>query len=131
MILGEMKMSIAFTAHHVIAFANGAPALVSGASCMAGVIKPTLGLPKGAPITSGVDFYVRAYAVRALPLSVVALAMLATGSWAGLAAMLIVMGLAQVGDSVLGALQRNRGMTICAGVFAIVHLLSAVWIVRH
>ncbi|GII28479.1 hypothetical protein [Planotetraspora mira] len=124
-------MSTFLTAHNVIAVANGAVALLSGVSSVAGVIKPGLGLPKGAPITAGVDFYVRAYAVRALPLSVVALVMLASGSWAGLAAMLIVLGLAQVGDSVLGAMRRNLGMFLGPAVSALIHLLSAAWIITH
>src|SRR4051812_8718914 len=124
-------MSTFLTAHNVIAVANGTVALVSGVSSVAGVIKPGLGLPKNAPITAGVDFYVRAYAVRALPLSVVALVMLASGSWAGLAAMLIVLGLAQVGDSVLGVMQRNLGMFLGPAMSALIHLLSAVWIITH
>ncbi|GAA4587863.1 hypothetical protein GCM10023194_38030 [Planotetraspora phitsanulokensis] len=124
-------MSAIVSADHVIAVANGAVALLSGVSSVAGVINPGLGLPKGAPITAGVDFYARAYAVRAVPLSAVALVMLAAGGSAGLAALLTVLGLAQVGDSVLGVMRRHLGMSVGAGVCALVHLVSAWWIASH
>ncbi|GAA4569101.1 hypothetical protein [Planotetraspora kaengkrachanensis] len=124
-------MNVVFAAHHVIAGANAAVALLSGVSSVAGVMRPGLGLPKGAPITAGVDFYARAYAVRAVPLSAVALVMLARGDSAGLTAMLIVLGLAQVGDCVLGVMRRHLGMSVGAGVCALVHLLSAWWIASH
>jgi len=95
---------------------------------VAAVLRPALGLPSGEPVTAGVSFYARAYAVRALPLSVLALHVLLTGSTAGLTGLLIVLGLIQVGDSALGIQQRNPGMAIGAGVAAAVHLSTALWL---
>jgi hypothetical protein len=48
-------------------------------------------------------------------------------SQAGLVPMLLVLGAAQAGDSVLGIRARNKGMAIAAGVGAVVHVLSACW----
>ncbi|MDJ0347511.1 hypothetical protein QMK19_40005 [Streptomyces sp. H10-C2] len=44
--------------------------------------------------------------------------------------MLVVAGLAQAGDSAIGAQRRNPGMTFGAGAFAVLHLASAWWLAR-
>ena len=118
-------------AHLTIALANAALALLSGTSSVAGAIRPALGLPKGAQVTAGVDFYARAYAARALPLALVALVLIATGSWSGLVGLLVVLGTAQAADSALGVNLRNPGMAVGAGLGALVHLGSAWWIATH
>jgi hypothetical protein len=111
--------------------ANGLFALISGAASLLSAVRPGLGLPAGEPVTAGVRFYSAAYAVRAAPLSVAGLILLATQAHsAGLVAMLVVLGVAQAGDSVLGVRQRNWGMTAGAGAAALVHLASA-WIVAR
>jgi hypothetical protein len=117
--------------HDVVVLANMALALLSGVSSVVAVARPGVALAKGAPITAGIHFYARAYAVRAVPLSLVALAMLPTATRAALVPMLLVLGAAQAGDSVLGIRLRNRGMAIGAGMGAVVHLLSAWWIATH
>src|SRR5690348_14492550 len=111
-----------------VVVANMALALLSGVSSVIAVVRPGVALAAGAPITAGINFYARAYAVRAVPLSLVALAILPTAGRAGLVPMLLVLGAAQAGDSVLGIRLRNKGMAIGAGVGAIVHLVSACWL---
>jgi hypothetical protein len=112
----------------VIVVANAFVALLSGVSALAGARWPGLGLAKGEAVTAGVAFYARAYTVRAFPLSVLALVELARQDWAVVGPLLIVRGAAQVGDSVLGVRQRNAGMAIGAGVGAVIHLASALWV---
>lgn len=66
----------------VLTIANMVVALVSGASCLVGLIRPALALPQGEPVTSGQTFFAGAYAARALPLSVVTLVLhLASAAW--------------------------------------------------
>jgi hypothetical protein len=113
--------------HTVLVVANMALALLSGVSSVIAVVRPGVVLA-GTPITAGLNFYARAYAVRAVPLSLVAVAILPTAGRAGVVPMLLVLGAAQAGDSVLGIRLRNKGMAIGAGVGAVVHLLSALWL---
>ena len=106
---------------------NAVLALVSGASAVLGALRPAIGVPAGESVTAGVRLYARAYALRAAPLSLVALVLMAMGTpTAGLTPTLVVLGVAQAGDSVIGFSQRNWGMTVTASVGAIVHLTSAV-----
>lgn len=123
-------MSIA-TVHMVIGLLNALVALVSGVSAAVGVARPAVGLAAGESVNSGVVLYARAYAVRAVPLSVVVLVLLAAGSWGSLGPVLIVAGLAQLGDAAIGAARRNTGMLITAGALAVVHLVSAQWLLTH
>ncbi|WP_189335181.1 hypothetical protein [Actinoplanes ianthinogenes] len=116
---------------YVLTAVNALAALLSGASSIAGAVRPSLGLTTSEPVTSGMLLYARAYTARALPLSVVALVLLARQEWTVLAPFLIVLGLAQVGDSVLGAQRRNVGQAVGAGVGAVIHLVSAVWLYTH
>lgn len=124
-------MDLGSTAQHVITVANAAAAILSGVSSAAGAVRPALGLPKGESVTPGVSFYARAYTIRALPLSAVALVVLAQHAWSELVPLLVVLGLAQVGDSALGVRRRNLGMAVGAGVGAAIHLISAGWIAAH
>ncbi|MFE0460434.1 hypothetical protein ACFW1A_14425 [Kitasatospora sp. NPDC058965] len=111
--------------------ANLVAALVSAGSSIAGVLRPALALPAGEPVTTGTDLYARAYAARAVPLGLATALLLLTGASHAVAwPMLAVAGLAQAGDSAIGARYRNRGMTLGAGAFAVLHLASAYWIAR-
>ncbi|MFJ9846784.1 hypothetical protein ACIRYZ_41410 [Kitasatospora sp. NPDC101155] len=115
----------------VLLVANAVAALISAGSSVAGVLRPGLALPAGEPVNAGTDLYARAYAVRAVPLGLATALLLLTGAPHGAAwPMLLVAGLAQAGDSAIGARYRNRGMTFGAGAFAVLHLASAVWIAR-
>ncbi|MBP2048657.1 hypothetical protein J2Z21_001582 [Streptomyces griseochromogenes] len=119
------------TAHIVIGLLNALVALVSGVSGVVGLARPALGLAAGESVNSGVVFFARAYAVRAVPLSLVVLVLLAAGSWGSLGPVLIVAGLAQLGDAAIGAARRNTGTLITAGALAAVHLVSAQWLLAH
>ncbi|WP_268762405.1 hypothetical protein [Kitasatospora griseola] len=44
--------------------------------------------------------------------------------------MLLVAGLAQVGDTAIGVRRRSAGMTIGAGTTAVLHLATAWWLAR-
>ncbi|MFF7973473.1 hypothetical protein [Streptomyces sp. NPDC007905] len=119
------------TAHLVISLLNALVALVSGVSGVVGMARPAMALAEGESLNSGVVFFARAYAVRAVPLSVVMLVLLAAGSWGSLGPVLVVGGLVQLGDAAIGAARRNTGMLITTGGLAAVHLLSAQWLLSH
>jgi hypothetical protein len=105
-------------------------ALVSAGSSIAGVLRPGLALPKGEAVTAGTDLYVRAYAARAVPLGLATALVLLGDDRVATWPMLVVAGLAQVGDSAIGVRQRNMGMALGAGAFAVLHLASAWWLAR-
>ncbi|MFI1763059.1 hypothetical protein ACH41H_13545 [Streptomyces sp. NPDC020800] len=119
------------TAHLVIGLLNGLGALVSGAFAVVGAARPALGLAAGESVGPGVVFFARAYGVRAVPLGAAVLVLLAAGSWHSLGPVLIVAGLAQLGDAAIGAARRIRGMVIAASALAAVHLVSAQWLLTH
>jgi hypothetical protein len=105
---------------------NALFALLSGASSLVGALRPGIGAPAGESVTSQTRLFAHAYALRAAPLSLVALVLMATGPHAaGLAPMLTVLGVAQAGDSVIGVTRRNWGMTVTAAVGALLHFASA------
>ncbi|MGW4380151.1 hypothetical protein [Kitasatospora sp. NPDC004531] len=110
--------------------ANAVAALLGAGAAVAGVIRPGLVLAAGEPITAGTRLYVRAYAVRAVPLGVVAALVLAAGPRAAAWPLLVVAGLAQVGDAAIGVRQRNVGMAVGAGAAAVLHLATAWWLAR-
>ncbi|MCU7827043.1 hypothetical protein [Kitasatospora sp. DSM 101779] len=114
----------------VLAAVNALAALVSAGSSVAGVVRPGLGLPAGEPVTVGTHVYARAYSARAVPLGVATAVVMAAGTAAVAWPMLLVSGLAQVGDSAIGFRLRNLGMGFGAGAFAVLHLVSAWWVAR-
>ncbi|RMI31163.1 hypothetical protein [Nocardia stercoris] len=112
----------------VIAVLNALVVVVSGVSCLVGLLRPHLALPAGESVTPGVTLFLGGYAARAIPLSVVALAVLATGNRAAIIPILVVAGLAQIGDAALGARLHNYPMAAtCVGLGA-VHLGTAIWL---
>ncbi|MFI6165937.1 hypothetical protein ACIBCN_04040 [Nocardia sp. NPDC051052] len=112
----------------VLAVANAAVAVVSGVSCLVGLARPAMALAEGEQITSASTFFLGAYAARALPLSVVTLFMLASGDTPAIAAVLAIAGLAQVGDAIVGARQRNIPMAVTCVGLAAVHLGTMAWL---
>lgn len=115
-------------AYPAIALANAAVALVSGVSSVIGMLRPAMAVPGGGAVTPGTTFFAYAYGARALPLSLVVLALLAVGTRTGLAPILIVAGLAQIGDGLIGATRRNWPMLATCAALAAVHLGSAWWV---
>jgi hypothetical protein len=126
MIHGGTEMSSVLLSSLLVA--NGLASLFSAGSAVAGVLRPGLALTGGEPVTGGVRFYAGAYGVRAVPLGLVTVLLLATGNHAALVPVLAVAGLAQVGDSVLGVRQRITGMAVGGGLFAVLHLATACWL---
>ncbi|MFI9159570.1 hypothetical protein [Kitasatospora aureofaciens] len=109
-----------------LVIANAAGAVLSMASCAAGLINPGIGLPKGEPVTGGVRFYAEAYAARALPLGAVLLHQLVRGRGGpALPAVLLLAGAVQAGDAAIGVRTRNPGMALGAGALALLHLETA------
>ncbi|MFE3193431.1 hypothetical protein ACFXHA_30810 [Nocardia sp. NPDC059240] len=110
---------------------NAAIAVVSGASCLVGLVRPRLALPAGELPSAGSMFFLGAYAARALPLSLVTLTVLAVGSTAAIVPLLVVSGAAQLWDAALGARQRNWPMAVTCVGLAAVHLATAAWLPFH
>lgn len=110
---------------------NAAIALLTGGAAVLGLARPTLLTPAGTTASPGVTMYARAYAARALPLSAVALAVLIGDVHDALVPVLAIAGSAQVGDMIIGALQRNPGMFTGSTASAVVHLGSVAWIAGH
>ncbi|MFI9809161.1 hypothetical protein ACIHEJ_33265 [Streptomyces sp. NPDC052301] len=99
---------------------------------MVGLVRlPAPALNPGESVHSGVVLYARAHAARAVPLSAVVLVLLAAGSWDLPGPVLMVAGLAQLGDAAIGAARRNVGMLISASGLAAVHLVSALWLLSR
>jgi hypothetical protein len=109
---------------------NAAVALVSGGFAVVGLVRPTALAPAGGAITPAATMYSWFYAVRAIPLSAITLAVLFGDIRAAAVPVLLVAGLAQVGDLVVGMRQRNPGMTTGSTVGALVHLGSIWWLVH-
>ncbi|WP_145904755.1 hypothetical protein [Kitasatospora viridis] len=106
--------------------ANAAGALLSMASCVAGLVNPGIGLPEGEPVTGGVRFYAEAYGARALPLGAMVLQQLVRGRGGRvLPAVLLLAGAVQAGDAAIGVRTRNPGMALGAGALAVLHLETA------
>lgn len=108
---------------------NALLVLGSGLSGVLGVVRPTLAIGRVETVTPGVMFFAEAYAVRAVPLSAVALVLFATRpEGVALTALLVLLGLVQAGDGVIGFRRRIWGMTVASTVGALVHLASAVYL---
>ncbi|PJN29929.1 hypothetical protein [Kitasatospora sp. CB02891] len=110
--------------------ANALVALLSAGSGVVGAIRPGLVLAANEPITAGTHLYARAYAARAVPLGVLTALVVTVGPCAAAWPVLLVAGLAQVGDTAIGVRRRNVGMTIGAGTTAVLHLATAWWLGR-
>lgn len=85
-------------------------------------------MPEGQEATPATGFYARLFAARSLPISaaVLALTLLRSTSWLG--AFLILAGLVQAADALIGAGRRNRAQTLAPAAAAAIHLASARWL---
>ena len=106
-------------------------ALASGGFAVAALINPAFLLPSGSEVTPAVDFYVRYYAVRSLLLlsCIVILALLGSTSWLG--GFLILAGLIQAGDVLIGTSYGSWQQILLPAIAAGIHLASARWILRY
>ncbi|TQF05492.1 hypothetical protein E6W39_28745 [Kitasatospora acidiphila] len=112
----------------VLVAVNAAVALLSGGSSLVGLVRPSVALAEGEQLGAGGAFFLGAYAARALPLSLVTLVVLLAGSAVAQVPVLVVAGLAQVGDAVVGARRGNRPMAASCIGLALIHLASAAWL---
>ncbi|KDN81763.1 hypothetical protein [Kitasatospora cheerisanensis] len=110
--------------------ANAVAALLGAGFGVAGAVRPGLVLAADQPVTAGTHLYARAYAARALPLGIATALVLAAGPRDAAWPLVVVAGLAQVGDSAIGIRERNPGMAIGAGAAAALHLATACWLTR-
>jgi len=122
MILKVMNM------RRVVLGLNAAMTLGSAAAAVIGVARPTLIPGPGTEATIGLDTYARLYAVRAVPLAAALGWMLFRGHGRGLAPVLAVAGIAQLGDAAIGVDRKITGMAAAGSVGALVHLTSLWWL---
>jgi hypothetical protein len=109
---------------------NAVGAIVAAGFAVAAWIDPAVVLP-GNAATAGAQFYAEVYAARALPLTVVLLVVLAARSRGGLVTMLLLAGLIQAADMVIGVAWHRVGMIAGGGLLAAIHLASARWLWRR
>lgn len=107
-----------------VVIANAIAATVSAASCVVALADPGVLLQGGTP-GGGIDLYVQAYAVRQLPLTAAVLACLTGRYRRHLVPVLLVSGIVQAGDALIGATSGIPGMAVGGTVAAALHLASA------
>jgi hypothetical protein len=115
----------------VLVVANAAIALLSGVSALVGLLRPSVALAEGEQLGAAGGFFLGGYAARAVPLSLVTLVVLVAGPAAAQWPVLAVSGLAQAGDAVLGARRGNRPMAATCTALALIHLVSAAWLLAR
>ncbi|WP_146250983.1 hypothetical protein [Nocardia tenerifensis] len=111
----------------IVVAVNIAAAVASTGFGVVGLVRPSA-LIAGEQPTPGMSLYAYFYGVRAIPLGVMTVVALAVGDQRVSVAALIVSGVVQAADSALGVRRRVAGMALSAGILAIVHLLSAAWL---
>ena len=115
----------------VVVTVNVLVVAASGVFAAAALINPGILLPSESVVTSATDLYVKFYAARSLPLTgfIAALGLFGSTSWLG--ALLVLAGLVQALDALIGLSYGNLGQTLFPAVAAILHLVSAGWLLRH
>src|SRR2546429_1311385 len=107
--MNDSPIDVSSTAWRWLAGLNGVGALISAGFAVAGLVVPAA-IADGA-VTSLVRLYAGAYAVRAIPLAAVLIFLLARrASTPALVPVLLVAGLAQLGDAVVGVAIGQPGM---------------------
>jgi hypothetical protein len=111
-----------------IAGVNGLGALIAAGFAVASAINPALA-DGGGSVTNLVRLYAFAYAVRAVPLAAALIVLLVRPRPApSLVPLLVVAGLAQSGDSVVGASLGLPAMFAGGAMYALIHLATAGWL---
>lgn len=103
---------------------NGAGVVVAAVFAARGAARPASVSP-GAPVTPAARFWAESSAVRTWALAAPLAATLTRPAARSAPGLLVVAGLVQLGDAVLGVRQRNPAMTAAPAVMGLVHLLSA------
>lgn len=86
-------------------------------------------LPGGGTVTTLVRLYAWTYVVRAVPLAAALVVLLARRRpGPGLVPLLVVAGLAQAGDAVVGATLGLPSMFAGGGLYAVIHQATASWV---
>jgi hypothetical protein len=98
-----MGLASALTALNVV--------VASGFS-IAGLIKPELVLPAGAPSTEASAIFAMYAAARTIPLALITVAAIYHGSASALFALGLLAGLIQLADAAVGLLQHDLGKTV-------------------
>jgi hypothetical protein len=101
---------------------------VSAAFAISAVIRPA-SLSGSSHITTGEGFYARMYAVRSIPLEMVAGLLPFWYRGPAVATIVFTSAVVQAADVVIGASKRDRGMITGASIATIIHLLCgySVW----
>jgi hypothetical protein len=94
------------------------------------MLDPALILPR-TDVSAAVEISAWAYGVRAIPLGAAVLILLTTQGKRGLVPVLLVAGVAQLGDAVIGAMHGIPGMLAGGSTLAAIHLGSSLWIARR
>ncbi|ADD41647.1 DUF4267 domain-containing protein [Stackebrandtia nassauensis] len=106
---------------------NAVLAAGTAAFAVAALIHPPLAV--AGTVTDSTTFYVQIYAARAIPLGLAVAVLALSRNRRALPALLLVAGVVQLADVVIGVSQANPGMTITAVIAAAVPLWSA-WYLR-
>jgi hypothetical protein len=115
--------------NRIVLVLNALGALISAGFGVVALLNPALILP-GADISAAVEISSWAYAVRAIPLGVALLILLTTQGNRGLVPVLVVSGVAQIGDAVIGAIHGIPNMLFGGSTLAILELGTAAWLLR-
>ncbi|TCO62811.1 hypothetical protein [Actinocrispum wychmicini] len=104
---------------------NAVFAAVSVGFAVMAVARPAT-LSRSPTATSGERFYAWMYAIRAVPLGVVAAILPATSPGPATMVVLIAAAVVQLADAGIGVSRREWGMVAGATAAAIVHMITAV-----
>jgi len=113
----------------IILLINALGAVISAGFGLAALLDPALILP-GGDVSPAVEVGAWAYGVRAVPLGVALLILLTTQGKRGLVPLLVVSGVAQIGDAVIGATHGIPNMAIGGTALAVLELGTALWLRR-
>jgi len=113
-----------------VAIINAAVTLASGGFAAAAAVKPGVLLPEGQEATPAATFYARYFAARSVPLAAMVVVLTLRKSTNRLSALLVLAGLVQAADALIGASYRNRAQTLAPALVAAFHLASARWLLR-
>ncbi|HEY2004262.1 MAG TPA: hypothetical protein VGH44_04060 [Candidatus Saccharimonadia bacterium] len=109
-----------------IAGVNGLGAIIAAVFGVVSLIDP--GFPGGS-VNTLVHLYAGTYAVRAIPIAIVLIVLLIRSrSVSVLVPVLLIAGLAQAGDAVLGVIYGQFAMLAGGGAYAVIHLSTAAWL---